>query len=122
MDSFWILLGKYPCYFLHISFSPFVPSVYLICGYIDHILSFLQEMDARQRKGSAGSPSTSVSPQSDNNFANRGYGVKSYGCPRRGVRGGFVPPIKSSGNNVGNVTSRIAGKSDDSLDDSTKRW
>ncbi|KAL4653117.1 hypothetical protein ACB092_01G279300 [Castanea dentata] len=79
------------------------------------------EMDARQRRGLAGSPSASVSPQSDNNCANRGYGVKSYGVSRRGVRGGFIPPIKSNGGNVGNVTSRIGGKCDDALDDSTKR-
>ncbi|GMY13090.1 ATPase family AAA domain-containing protein FIGL1 [Fagus crenata] len=78
------------------------------------------EMDARQRRGLAGSPSASVSPQSDNNCANRGYGVKSYGS-RRGVRGGFIPPIKSNGGNVGNVTSRIGGKCDDALEDSTKR-
>ncbi|KAG7985905.1 hypothetical protein I3843_03G051100 [Carya illinoinensis] len=79
------------------------------------------KMDARQRQGLAGSPSASVSPQSDSNCANRGYGGKSYGFSRRGVRGSFVPPIKSSGGNVGNVASRIAGKCDDSLDDSTKR-
>lgn len=79
-------------------------------------------MDARQRHGLAGSPSASVSPQSDSNCANRGYVGKSYGFSRRGVRGSFVPPIKSSGGNFGNVTSRIAGKCDDSLDDSTKRW
>ncbi|XP_059451923.1 ATPase family AAA domain-containing protein FIGL1 [Corylus avellana] len=79
------------------------------------------EMDARQRRGLAGSPSASVSPQSENNFSSRGHGVKSYGFSRRGVRGNFVPPIKSNGGNVGNVTSRIAGKCDDALDDSTKR-
>lgn len=84
--------------------------------------SFSQEMDARQRRGLAGSPSASVSPQSDNNCTNRGYGVKSYGVSRRGVRGGFIPPIKSNGGNAGNVTSRIGGKCDDALDDSTKRW
>ncbi|KAK9272382.1 hypothetical protein L1049_002753 [Liquidambar formosana] len=79
------------------------------------------EMDARQRRGLGGSPSASVSPQSDNNSANRSYGVKSYGIPRRGIRGNFVPPIRSNGGNVGNTTSRIAGKSDDALDDSTKK-
>ncbi|KAE8021335.1 hypothetical protein FH972_007233 [Carpinus fangiana] len=78
------------------------------------------EMDARQRRGLAGSPSACVSPQSENNFSSRGHGVKSYGFSRRGVRGNFVPPIKSNGGNVGNVTSR-AGKCDDALEDSTKR-
>jgi hypothetical protein len=98
------------------------PCILLICGNVDHIVSLSQEMDARQRRGLAGSPSASVSPQSENNFASRGHGMKSYGFSRRGVRGNFVPPIKSSGGNVGNVTSRIAGKCDDALDDSTKRW
>lgn len=79
------------------------------------------EMDARQRRGSAGSPSASVSPQSDNNFTSRGYGAKSYGFPRRGIRGNFVPPIRSNGGNASNMTSQIAGKGDDALDDSTKR-
>ncbi|XP_019438661.1 PREDICTED: fidgetin-like protein 1 [Lupinus angustifolius] len=79
------------------------------------------EMEARQKRGGVGSPSAAVSPQCDNNPANRLYGGRSYGVSRRGVRGNFVPPIKSNGNNVGNMTSRIGGKSDDSLEDSTKR-
>ncbi|KAI3705506.1 hypothetical protein L1987_75745 [Smallanthus sonchifolius] len=74
------------------------------------------EMDVRHKRGLAGSPNPSVSPQSDG--TNRGYGVKSYG-PRRGIRG-FVPPIRSNGGNTGNVTSR-ASKGEDALDDSTKR-
>lgn len=78
-------------------------------------------MDVRQKKGFSGSPNTSISPQSDYN-ASRGSAGRSYGIPRRGVRGNFVPPIKSNGGNSGNVTSRIGGKSDDSLEDSTKRW
>ncbi|KAJ6298775.1 hypothetical protein OIU76_019851 [Salix suchowensis] len=77
------------------------------------------EMDAKQKRGLAGSPSTSVSPQSDS--TSRGYGARSYGFSRRGVRGNFIPPIKSNGGNAGNVTSRVAGKSDDASDDSTKR-
>ncbi|PSR87483.1 Fidgetin-like protein [Actinidia chinensis var. chinensis] len=79
------------------------------------------EMDARQRRGSVGSPSASVSPQSDSNATNRGYGTRSYGFSRRGIRGNFVPPIRSNGGNAGNMTSRVAGKGDDALDDSTKR-
>ncbi|XP_015893823.4 ATPase family AAA domain-containing protein FIGL1 isoform X1 [Ziziphus jujuba] len=79
------------------------------------------EMDARQRRGLSGSPSANVSPQSDINAASRGYNGRSYGVPRRGVRGNFIPPIRSNGGNTGNVTSRIAGKSDDALEDSTKR-
>lgn len=77
------------------------------------------EMDAWQRRGLAGSPSASVSPQSDH--LGRGYGVRSYGFPRRGIRGNFIPPVKSNGNSTGNMTSRSAGKGEDALDDSTKR-
>ncbi|XP_019085946.1 PREDICTED: fidgetin-like protein 1 [Camelina sativa] len=74
------------------------------------------EMDARQRRGSTESP---LSPQSDKNALGRGYGSRSGGL-RRGYRGNFVPPVKSNGNNVGNLTSRIGGKTDDALDDSTR--
>ena len=81
-----------------------------------------QEMEARQRRGAAGSPNAPLSPQCDNNPANRLYGGRSYGVSRRGFRGNFVPPIKANGNNVGHMTSQIAGKGDDALDDSTKRW
>lgn len=78
------------------------------------------EMEARQRHGLAGSPRASLSPQSDS--TGRGYGGRSYGSLRRGVRGNFIPPIRSNGSSMGNVTSRVAGgKSDDGIDDSTKR-
>lgn len=79
-------------------------------------------MDVRQRRGINGSPSATDSPQSDNTMANKSYGVRPYGFPRRGVRGNFVPPIRGSGNNGGNVTSRNAGKGEDALEDSTRRW
>ncbi|KAL0351140.1 UNVERIFIED_CONTAM: ATPase family AAA domain-containing protein FIGL1 [Sesamum radiatum] len=78
------------------------------------------EMEARQKRGLTGSPIPSVSPQSDA-IAHRGYGARSYGFSRRGVRGNFVPPIRSNGSNTGNVTSHIAGKGEDAIDDSTKR-
>lgn len=78
-------------------------------------------MDAKQNKGLYGSPSASISPQSDAG-THRGYGARSYGYSRRGVRGNFVPPIRSNGNNTGNMTSRIAGKGEDAVDDSTKKW
>ncbi|KAF5746934.1 fidgetin-like protein 1 [Tripterygium wilfordii] len=77
------------------------------------------EMDARQRRGLTGSPSSSISPQSEN--TNRAYGARTYGVSRRGIRGNFVPPIKSNGGNAGNMTSRIGGTSGDGLDDSTRR-
>ncbi|XWS40596.1 hypothetical protein CRYUN_Cryun17cG0009300 [Craigia yunnanensis] len=78
------------------------------------------EMDVKQKRGLAGSPSASVSPQNDTNFNSRDYGAKSYGFSRRGVRGNFVPPIRPTGGSIRNVTSRIGGKSDDALDDSTR--
>ncbi|KAG8384966.1 hypothetical protein BUALT_Bualt04G0173100 [Buddleja alternifolia] len=78
------------------------------------------EMEAGQKRGLSGSPSASASPQSDSG-THRGYGSRSYGFSRRGVRGNFVPPIRSNGNNTGNVTSRNAGKGDDAMDDSIKR-
>ncbi|KAH0852327.1 hypothetical protein HID58_090857 [Brassica napus] len=78
------------------------------------------EMDARQKRGSTGAPNSSLSPQGENNASARGYGARSGGYLRRGYRGNFVPPVKSSGNNVGNTTSRIGGKTDDTLDDSTR--
>ncbi|KAK6912979.1 hypothetical protein RJ641_022580 [Dillenia turbinata] len=72
------------------------------------------EIDARQKRGLSGSPSSSVSAQS-------GYSAKLYGYSRRGVHGNFVPLIRSNGGNISNVTSRIGGKGDDALEDSTKR-
>lgn len=88
-------------------------------------LPLFQEMDVRQRHGLTGSSNASVSPQSDNNLAGnmRNYGTRSGGLSRRGLRGNFVPPIRSNGGNAGNMTtSRISGKCDDSLEDSTRRW
>ncbi|KAG5527045.1 hypothetical protein RHGRI_028089 [Rhododendron griersonianum] len=79
------------------------------------------EMDAKHKRGLVGSPSASVSPQSDNYATNRGYAARSYGFSRRGIRGNFVPPIRSNGGNASNITSRVAGKGDDALDDSIKR-
>ncbi|OVA09515.1 AAA+ ATPase domain [Macleaya cordata] len=78
------------------------------------------EMDARQRHGLVGSPSDSV-PKSDSNSSFRGYGVRTGGFPRRGIRGNFVPPIRSNGSNTGHLTSRISGKGGDALDDMTKK-
>ncbi|KAM7267183.1 hypothetical protein ACFE04_009349 [Oxalis oulophora] len=78
------------------------------------------EMDVRKKHGFVGS-SSPASPQCDNSLRNKGYGSRSYGFPRRsGLRGNFVPPIKTNGNDVGNLTSRITRKGDDALDDSTR--
>ncbi|XP_078440934.1 P-loop containing nucleoside triphosphate hydrolases superfamily protein [Wolffia australiana] len=81
------------------------------------------EMDSRQRHGLIGSPSASVSSQADGNpsGSTRNYGLKYNTASRRGIRGNFVPPVKSNGGNVATISSRITGKSDDSLEDSTKR-
>ncbi|KFK33635.1 hypothetical protein AALP_AA5G039300 [Arabis alpina] len=79
------------------------------------------EMDVRQKRGSTGSPNSCLSPQGEKNALGRGYGSKpGGGYLRRGCRGNFVPPVKSNGNSVGNTTSRIGGKTDDALDDSTR--
>lgn len=85
-----------------------------------HILP--QEMDVRQKRGLTGPHSPSISPQSDSNATNKAYAARSYGYSRRGLRGNFVPPIRSKESSGGNVTSRIGGKGEDALDDSTKRW
>lgn len=79
-------------------------------------------MEVKQKKGLGGSPSCSVSPISDYNSNSRCYSGKSYGVSRRGVRGNFIPPIRSNGNNTGNMTARIGGKCDDAAEDSTRKW
>ncbi|KAK9749828.1 hypothetical protein RND81_02G153600 [Saponaria officinalis] len=79
------------------------------------------EMDSKHKRGFGGSPNSSVSPLSDYNSNSRSYGGKSYGVSRRGVRGNFVPPIRSNGGNAGNLTARIGGKCDDTMEDSTTK-
>uniref|UniRef100_A0A803NDS4 Uncharacterized protein n=1 Tax=Chenopodium quinoa TaxID=63459 RepID=A0A803NDS4_CHEQI len=79
------------------------------------------EMEVKQKKGLGGSPSCSFSPISNYNSNSRGYSGKSYGVSRRGVRGNFIPPIRSNGNNTGNMTARIGGKCDDAAEDSTRK-
>ncbi|MQL79791.1 hypothetical protein Taro_012242 [Colocasia esculenta] len=82
------------------------------------------EMDSKQKQSFGGSPSAMSSPKIDANFAGntRNYGMKSNGIFRRGVRGNFVPPMRSSGGN-GNaaINSRGTGKCDDTLEDSTRK-
>ncbi|XP_072979034.1 ATPase family AAA domain-containing protein FIGL1 [Typha angustifolia] len=80
------------------------------------------EIDARQRHGLKGPPGASISPQSDNNLNMRNYGIRSGGIARRGLRGNFVPPIRNNGGNAGNmISSRISGKCDDTMEDSTRK-
>ncbi|XP_020587592.1 fidgetin-like protein 1 [Phalaenopsis equestris] len=82
------------------------------------------EMDARQKHGGRDSLNPATSPLREVNLTGiaRNYGMRSGGFPRRGFRGNFVPPIKSNGGNTGNtISSRISGKNDDLLDDSTRK-
>ncbi|KAM6549588.1 hypothetical protein CsatB_021264 [Cannabis sativa] len=57
------------------------------------------EMDARQKRGLSGSPNATVSPQSDNNGP-RGYGGRSYGFSRRGIRDLILSTISLSTKNL----------------------
>ncbi|XP_059669975.1 ATPase family AAA domain-containing protein FIGL1-like [Cornus florida] len=68
-----------------------------------------QVIDATHKRGLGGSPSASVSPQSDNNASNKNYGV---GVQHSGIHGNFVPPIKL---NVGNMFSGLGGKGYDGI-------
>ncbi|KAK8923425.1 Katanin p60 ATPase-containing subunit A1 [Platanthera zijinensis] len=82
------------------------------------------EMNSRQKQAGNFSLSTAVSPQRENIMlgTSRSYGTRSSSFPRRGFRGNFVPPIKSRSGNAGNtICSRISGKNDDLMDDSTRR-
>ncbi|KAM3382270.1 hypothetical protein P3S68_007843 [Capsicum galapagoense] len=74
------------------------------------LVIFVEGMDSIQRRGLSRSPSASIFPQYDNTMTTKDFGVRSYGIPHRGIRGNFVPPIIGSGNNIGNVASRNAGK------------
>ncbi|KAM0935885.1 putative microtubule-severing ATPase [Dioscorea sansibarensis] len=81
------------------------------------------EMDAKQRHGLIGNQSPVVSPTNDNPVGNmRSYGMRSGAISRRGLRGNFVPPVRSHGGSTSNmIGSRISGKSDDALEDSTRK-
>ncbi|CAN8266288.1 unnamed protein product [Cochlearia groenlandica] len=78
------------------------------------------EMDVRQKRGSNGSPNLPISPQSEKNALARGCVSRSSGYIRRGSRGNFVPPVRTNGSNAGNMTSRVGGKTDDGLEESTR--
>lgn len=88
-------------------------------------------MDSKQKGSLTCSPGGSSS--SPSNFANenhymtkndvRPYGGRSVMIPRRGVRGNFIPPVRSNGTTAGAVSgSRVPCKNDDTLEDSTRRW
>ncbi|CAL4906937.1 unnamed protein product [Urochloa decumbens] len=103
----------------------------LICGFSQtcctatvHILFTLlvfehSEREAAQKPGRNGPQGTSVSPQCDNH-STRNYGVRPSWNSRRGPRGSFVPPIRNNGGS-GTTISRVTGKSDDSMEDSTRK-
>ncbi|WVZ89748.1 hypothetical protein U9M48_036113 [Paspalum notatum var. saurae] len=78
-------------------------------------------MDLVQKPGRNGPQGASVSPQCDNNHITRNYGVRPSWNSRRGPRGSFVPPIRSNGGS-GTTISRVTGKSDYSMEDSTRKW
>uniref|UniRef100_A0A0E0MM13 AAA+ ATPase domain-containing protein n=1 Tax=Oryza punctata TaxID=4537 RepID=A0A0E0MM13_ORYPU len=79
------------------------------------------EMDSVQKYGHNGIQGASVSPQCDNNPNNRNYGARPTWNSRRGIRGNFVPPIRNNGGSTSNMTSRVIGKNDDSMGDSTRK-
>ncbi|CAN6351660.1 unnamed protein product [Urochloa humidicola] len=78
------------------------------------------EREIAQKSGRNGPQGTSVSPQCDNNHSTRNYGVRPSWNSRRGPRGSFVPPIRNNGGS-GTTISRVTGKSDDSMEDSTRK-
>jgi hypothetical protein len=78
-------------------------------------------MDAVQKHGHNGHQGVSVSPQCDNNLSTRNYGARPSWNSRRGPRGNFVPPIRNNGGST-TINSRVTGKNDDPMEDSTKKW
>ena len=91
-------------------------------------------MDSTQKRGGAnaqnqwsqptspayGGPTASSYHSSSN--GNRNVVPKSLGMNRRGVRGNFIPPVRSgNGGGGGGATSYNAG-SEAGLEDSTRRW
>ncbi|XP_039839270.1 ATPase family AAA domain-containing protein FIGL1-like isoform X2 [Panicum virgatum] len=78
------------------------------------------ELDVVQKPGRNVPQGASVSPQCDNNHSTRNYGVRPSWNSRRGPRGGFVPPIRNNGGS-GTTISRVTGKGDDSMEDSTRK-
>ncbi|KAL6851866.1 hypothetical protein ACP4OV_020051 [Aristida adscensionis] len=77
-------------------------------------------IDVVQKQGHNDRQGVSVSPQCDSSHSTRNYGVRPSWNSRRGPRGGFVPPIRNNGG-PGTTTSRVTGKIDDSMEDSTRK-
>jgi fidgetin-like protein 1 len=74
-----------------------------------------------QKHGQNGPQGVSVSPHCDNSLSTWNYGVRPSWNSRRGPRGSFVPPIRNNGGS-GITTSLVTGKTDDSMEDSTRKW
>lgn len=81
-------------------------------------------METRQRPCFPGSPSATNQQTDKSSFGNtKNYGMRYGNVTRRGVRGNFVPPIRSGGGNTGGmISSRISGNCDDAVEDSTRKW
>lgn len=77
-------------------------------------------MGVVQKPGRNGPQRVSVSPQCDNYHSTRNYGARPSWNSHRGPRGSFVPPIRTNGGS-GTTTSRVTGKSGDSMEDSTRK-
>ncbi|XP_020405060.1 ATPase family AAA domain-containing protein FIGL1 isoform X6 [Zea mays] len=77
-------------------------------------------LDVVQKPAQNGPQGASVSPQCDNNYSTRNYGVRPSWNSRRGPRGSFIPPIRNNGGS-GTTISRVTGKNDESMEDSTRK-
>ncbi|CAN6464807.1 unnamed protein product [Victoria cruziana] len=87
-------------------------------------------MDSRQKgsltcsPGASSSSPSALAHESRNMMKNdvRPHSGRSIMIPRRGVRGNFIPPVRSNGTTAGGVSgSRAPCKNDDTLEDSTRR-
>lgn len=89
-------------------------------------------MDSVQKRGGAtghGQPSSSAfagsSPSSCHlsNNGQRNTVPRSLGMSRRGVRGNFIPPVRSNGGSAGYATTpRSSAGQENGLEESTRRW
>lgn len=80
-------------------------------------------MDAVHKRSILGSTNASGSPQiKDSSTGNMKsyYGTRAGGFARRGVRGNFIPPIRSHGNNTNG--SQISTRREDTVEESTRKW
>lgn len=86
-----------------------------------HVSSW-QAVDSAKKNGGI---STSYQAGLNSSTAARTGGSKTLGMPRRGVRGSFIPPIRSTNGNsaVGAVAVPRGGQSgSDGQEESTRKW